>query len=208
MKCPAWVPALFLLFVLPALADDMQHHEDLTAQQLGSVHFPVSCAANVQTPFERGVALLHSFWFPEGRKAFLDVLEADPSCAIAYWGIGVNRLLNPFGGQPAENVGAFRAQLVDSLSGKILRIDPATGNGLPSNPFYDPRAPRAPRSRVWVLGLHDPQHFTVRPGSGSPRVADGRPGRLITGPDSELRVSWRSSRTWNTTQTARSLPKF
>jgi regulation of enolase protein 1 (concanavalin A-like superfamily) len=82
---------------------------------------------------------------------------------------------------PAENVGAFRAQLVDSLSGKILRLDAATGDGVLSNPFYDPRAPRAPRSRVWVLGLHDPQHFSVRPGSGSTRAADGRPGTLYIG---------------------------
>src|SRR5208282_4293249 len=40
----------------------------------------------------------------------------------------------------AENVGAFRAQLVNSLSGKILRLDPATGDGVASNPFYDPAA--------------------------------------------------------------------
>src|SRR6185295_5323813 len=40
----------------------------------------------------------------EGRRAFLGVLEADPSCSIAYWALGVNRMLNPFNGQPAENV--------------------------------------------------------------------------------------------------------
>ncbi len=82
---------------------------------------------------------------------------------------------------PAENVGAFRAQLVDSLSGKILRIDPATGNGVQSNPFYDSSAPRAARSRVWILGLHDPEHFAVRPGSGSSTAAQGRPGTLYIG---------------------------
>ena len=82
---------------------------------------------------------------------------------------------------PAENVGAFRAQLVDSLSGKILRLDPATGDGVVGNPFYDRATPRTARSRVWVLGLHDPQHFSVRPGSGGPRVADGRPGTLYIG---------------------------
>ncbi|HET9330913.1 MAG TPA: PQQ-dependent sugar dehydrogenase, partial [Steroidobacteraceae bacterium] len=82
---------------------------------------------------------------------------------------------------PAENVGAFRAQLVDSLSGKILRLDPATGNGVPSNPFYELRSPRSPRSRVWVLGLRDPQHFSVRPGSGSAQQAEGRPGTLYIG---------------------------
>ena len=59
-----------------------------------------------------------------------------------------------------------------------LRLDAATGDGVPSNPFYDGAAPRAARSRVWVLGLHNPQHFTVRPGSGS---ADGSPGTLYIG---------------------------
>jgi len=73
-------------------------------EQLGKLSFPTSCDPKVQAQFERGVALLHSFWFPEGQKALLGVLEADPSCSIAYWGIGVNRLLNPFGGQPAEKV--------------------------------------------------------------------------------------------------------
>jgi tetratricopeptide (TPR) repeat protein len=86
-----------------ARADDAKQ-SPAPPQQLGRVNFPTSCAPAVQAQFERGVALLHSFWFPEGRKVFLDVLKADPSCSIAYWGIGVNRLLNPFGGQPAEAV--------------------------------------------------------------------------------------------------------
>src|SRR5204863_9872468 len=72
--------------------------------QLGQVHFPTSCDASVQPLFERGVALLHSFWFPEGLKTFNEVLQRDPSCTIAYWGIAVNRLLNPFGGAAAETV--------------------------------------------------------------------------------------------------------
>ncbi len=50
--------------------------------------------------------------------------------------------------RPKENVGAYRAQLVDCLNGKILRIDPATGDGVPSNPFFDPAEPRAPE---WLI---------------------------------------------------------
>ena len=80
-----------------------------------------------------------------------------------------------------ENVGAFRAQLVDSHSGKILRLDPATGNGLPSNPFYDASAPRAARSRVWSLGLRNPYRFTVRPGTGDHDPAVGDPGTIYAG---------------------------
>jgi len=90
--------------VVLAHDDDPKQAAGRTPEQLGKVGFPTSCDPKVQAQFERGVALLHSFWFPEGRKTFLDVLQADPSCSIAYWGIGVNRMLNPFNGQPAESV--------------------------------------------------------------------------------------------------------
>jgi glucose/arabinose dehydrogenase len=78
---------------------------------------------------------------------------------------------------PKEDVGAFRAQLVDSLSGKIVRIDPETGDGLPGNPFFDPGDPRAPRSRVWAMGLRNPFRWTIRPGTGGP----DHPGTLYIG---------------------------
>jgi glucose/arabinose dehydrogenase len=83
--------------------------------------------------------------------------------------------------KPKEDVGAYRAQLVDSHSGKVLRIDPATGNGVPSNPFFDPGAPRSPRSRVWAMGLRNPFRITILPQSGSHNPADGQPGMLFIG---------------------------
>ena len=70
-------------------------------EALGKVSFPTSCDPSVQAQFERGVALLHSFWFPEGFKAFTAVAERDPGCAMAWWGIAINRLLNPFNGEAA-----------------------------------------------------------------------------------------------------------
>ena len=80
-----------------------------------------------------------------------------------------------------ENVGSYRAQLVDSLSGKILRLDPQTGDGVPGNPFFDPAHPRAPRSRVWTLGFRNPFRFTVRPETGSHNPADADPGVILLG---------------------------
>src|SRR4051812_30494689 len=96
--------AAVLFLIGPALAHDDPKESGLPPEKLGQVHFQTSCDAAVQPLFERGVALLHSFWFPEGLKTFNEVLKRDPSCSIAYWGIGVNRLLNPFGGQPSEAV--------------------------------------------------------------------------------------------------------
>lgn len=66
-----------------------------------------------------------------------------------------------------ENVGAFRSQQLESLNGKILRINPADGNGMPGNPFYESGKSRSAASRVWALGLRNPFRFSIKPGSGS-----------------------------------------
>ncbi|MDX2282808.1 MAG: PQQ-dependent sugar dehydrogenase [Bacteroidia bacterium] len=80
-----------------------------------------------------------------------------------------------------EDVGAFRSQMVNSLSGKILRLDPATGNGISSNPFFDANAPRAARSRVWALGLRNPSRMALKPNTGTHNPADAQPGTLLIG---------------------------
>src|ERR1700688_5291339 len=90
MKCAGvWLAAVSLFGVL-ALADEDHHHEDLTAQQVGTVHFTVSCSASSQKAFERGVALLHSFWYEEAEKEFLDIAKDGPQCAMAHWGIAMS----------------------------------------------------------------------------------------------------------------------
>jgi hypothetical protein len=60
----------------------------------GTVHFPISCAA-VQVKFDRAVALLHNFFYPETVKAFQAIIKEDPDCAIAYWGLAMSELPNP-----------------------------------------------------------------------------------------------------------------
>ena len=86
---------LFLLAILAvaaiALADDEgHHHEDITEAQVGTVHFPTSCAAAVQKPIERGVAMLHSFWYEEAEKQFVQIEKDDQQCAIAHWGVAMS----------------------------------------------------------------------------------------------------------------------
>ena len=53
---------------------------------LGSLTFPNSGNASAQTPFMRGVLLLHSFEFEPAAEAFREAQAADPSFALAYWG--------------------------------------------------------------------------------------------------------------------------
>ncbi len=88
MRKLIWVLCVAAAFSGAAAADEGHHHEELTQEQLGTVHFPVSCTPEAQKTFEKGVALLHSFWYEESEKAFLDVEKQDPKCAMAYWGEG------------------------------------------------------------------------------------------------------------------------
>jgi tetratricopeptide (TPR) repeat protein len=82
---------------LPAAAAAQPHQHE----ELGTVRFPTSCAPAVQTQFERGVAMLHSYWFNYAGKTFRAVVEQDPSCAIAYWGIALDLLGNTLSGPPS-----------------------------------------------------------------------------------------------------------
>jgi hypothetical protein len=75
-----------------------QHQHDAGAppQRLGKVHFDTSCSPSVAAEFDRGVALLHSFWFSAAIDSFNAVLAKDPSCGIAHWGIALSWWGNPF----------------------------------------------------------------------------------------------------------------
>ena len=91
-----------------------------------------------------------------------------------------------------RDIGAFRAQSIHSLNGKILRLDPMTGEGLSSNPFFDPGDPTAAQSRVYALGFRNPYRFVVMPNTGSHDITEGNPGILLVSD-----VGWGSWEEWN-----------
>ncbi len=86
---------------LPAAAR-AQHddHGAMSPDQIGSasVKFETSCAAAVKDDFNKAVALLHSFWFPEATKMFQSIADRDPGCTMAHWGLAMTQWGNPFGG--------------------------------------------------------------------------------------------------------------
>jgi tetratricopeptide (TPR) repeat protein len=83
-----------------AAADEKdQPHRHARPEKLGTVQFPTSCAPAVQAGFARAVALLHSFWYDEAEKAFGEVAAADPSCAMAQWGVAMS-LYHPIWAAP------------------------------------------------------------------------------------------------------------
>jgi len=83
-----WKLSLFLILIGFLFASAAQAHDP--SEKLGQVNFPVSCSAEAQQPFNRAVALLHSFWYEEAEKAFTEVTEIDPPCAMGHWGIAMS----------------------------------------------------------------------------------------------------------------------
>jgi tetratricopeptide (TPR) repeat protein len=79
-------PILTLLSVLWVLEAGAQQPAAPPATGLGPVDFHNSCRPETHADFNRGVSLLHSFWYEEALRAFQKVLAADPGCAMAYWG--------------------------------------------------------------------------------------------------------------------------
>src|SRR6478752_10652290 len=71
-------------------------------EKLGKVSFPTSCDPKVQVEFERGVAMLHSYWFLIARRTFERVLQQDPTCAIAQWGVAMDLLGNTLATTPTR----------------------------------------------------------------------------------------------------------
>jgi len=90
--------SLALALALLLLASGLSLAQQKPPEQLGKVSFSTSCDRKVQPQFDRAVAMLHSFWFQQGEKAFREILERDPSCAIANWGIAAILIGNTFAG--------------------------------------------------------------------------------------------------------------
>ncbi len=97
-----------------SLAPSAFGHED--DKKLGEVHFETSCTPEAQKLFNRGMLYQHSFWYRASQKVFEEVLQADPACGIAYWGIALSLLWNPHIPAPAKNLAEGAAVLAKAKS--------------------------------------------------------------------------------------------
>ena len=98
----AAVAAALLLVPRPASAQhDAAHPHGASAATVGNVVFATSCAPAADSAFRQGVTLLHSFWYEESERAFRGAVEADPRCAIGWWGVAMSHL-HPLWQAPGE----------------------------------------------------------------------------------------------------------
>jgi hypothetical protein len=78
--------------------------QDAADQRLGKVHFATTCNEVAQRRFDRAMRYQHSFWYAQSKEIYEGALHADPTCAIAYWGIALSLLNNPHSAIPAPNL--------------------------------------------------------------------------------------------------------
>jgi len=113
------VLAACLLTASAAFAQHENHGAASSPDLIGSasVKFQTSCVPPLEADFNKAVALLHSFWFPEAIKAFEGILGADGNCAMAHWGIAMSQWGNPFGGiKPPRTVELTKAAIEKAKS--------------------------------------------------------------------------------------------
>ena len=78
------------LFALPVQSGARADADPAATKASGEVNFHTSCGPAVQKSFKEAVWTLHSFWYPEALKGFTAVTEAEPGCAMGYWGIAMS----------------------------------------------------------------------------------------------------------------------
>jgi hypothetical protein len=76
--------------------------------KLGTVNFPTSCSQPAQARFLRGVAAIHSFWYPVALDEFRESTKIESDCMMGYWGEAMAHN-HPIWGDPQETEAARKA---------------------------------------------------------------------------------------------------
>jgi len=80
------------LFPFTLLAHEQDHEHQVDLGNIGKAHLTTSCNAASQKEIDRGVALIHSFWYAEAEKSFRRAADADAQCGMAWWGVAMSNL--------------------------------------------------------------------------------------------------------------------
>jgi len=94
-----------------------------TDKQFGRVEFETSCTRKVKEDFNLAIELLHSFEYDEAEKVFAKIIDAEPDCAMAYWGVAMCNN-HPLWSPPTEaelRKGAKSIAIAQSISQKSER---------------------------------------------------------------------------------------
>lgn len=90
---------------------------DMLEIPLGDVSFPNSCDGDAANLVERGVGLLHHMMYTNANLVFGMANDADPDCALAYWGQAMTEIHPVWPDTPsAESMARGQALVEQSLA--------------------------------------------------------------------------------------------
>jgi len=93
---------------------------DAERQEKLGVHFPISCGAAGQRAFDFATARLHELRFNEAERIYGALAQAQPGCAMAYWGIAMSRVKRPVPGfRLPDDVRAGREALRSAANARM-----------------------------------------------------------------------------------------
>ena len=93
------------------------------AGQFGKVSFSLGCSEDVQEDFNLATALLHSFEYTEAEKVFVKVIDKNPECLMAYWGVAMSNF-HPLWAPPTKEElekGSATIKLARTLKNKSAK---------------------------------------------------------------------------------------
>src|SRR4051812_1563298 len=131
--------------VSAASAENSNAPEPGDLRAVGKIEFPISGEAAGRPEFERGVALLHSFFYEEARRIFTAAAEKDPNCAMAQWGIAMT-WWHPIWTPPTP----------EEMKAGMTAIDKAVA-----------MIPPTDRERKFIAALHAYYHASDGPATGT-----------------------------------------
>ncbi|HEX7900766.1 MAG TPA: hypothetical protein VF950_23610 [Planctomycetota bacterium] len=137
--------------------------EDLSAGDLrrsGTVRFPVTCAPEVAEDFQTATALLHSFFYEEARRRYLDIAQRDPNCAMAWWGVAMT-WYHPLWAPPTPDEMAKGAEAVAKAKKIGGKTDRERGFIDAIDAFFNTEEKPAP-AEVVAQSCHGPRAFSAR----------------------------------------------
>lgn len=133
-----WVSALAIVYFSCHNKDNLPSNRSIEAlrlkrgeitvcgplgKQFGTVEFKTTCTGKVKEGFNLGIELLHSFEYDEAEKTFAKVIDEEPGCAMAYWGVAMCNN-HPLWTPPTEDElkkGAKAIAIAESITGKTKR---------------------------------------------------------------------------------------
>lgn len=92
-------------------------------QEFGSLAFEITGSPQAKKDFMLALKLLHSFEYDEAEKVFAGIIDKDPKCAMAYWGVAMSNFHALWAPPTAAelNKGAKAIAIANTIKNKSAR---------------------------------------------------------------------------------------